>query len=129
MSTEDKPRPKFTAILMEGGVGNSAIGNTIIGADVGVEMRGEVGSRADGNFILTTEALRIFHEAEQRVAAADLAAEERAKVLKQLHELRATVGKPSYASKYLGFVSAVSAHVGLLPLLTPFLGPLAGLGG
>ncbi|MGF6347894.1 hypothetical protein [Variovorax sp. W2I14] len=122
-------KPQTVAIYMEGGSGNTATGNDIQGFDAGVMMVNETGSSANNNRILSAEAVQVFAQAEAAIAAAEMAELERDRLASLLANLKAESGRPGYAKKYMGFVSAVSAHVGLLPVLGPLFDILGQLGG
>lgn len=121
-------KPQSRGIVIEGGTGNHAYGNIVIGYDVGVHLQGGSNNRADGNLVLTAEAIELYARLKAAISSSTLQAADKARVQELVTEMKAATGEPSFVQKYKDFMAVLADHMQVLgPLVAPLLPGLSSL--
>lgn len=114
------------AIYIEGDGHNTVSGNTVIGYDEAVHIKGGVRNEVDSNFVLSLEAVKLYEGVTGAIAASELSEADKAPIFQAIAEMRDATGSPSFSQKYKDFVATLADHMAVLgPVISPFLAGLA----
>lgn len=112
MKKADEPRSR--GIVDEGGENITIRGNTIVGYDDGVVLKGTVDARVVGNTILTKEAAAVFDGLRKAVEQAPLDPDDKKRIHEAVKGMEAEFGQKGYVERYQKFVAAAANHMQVL---------------
>lgn len=120
--------PVSKGIVISGGHGNVAYGNTVVGFDTGVHIEGGSANIADSNIIISADASRLYAQLAAVIEKSALPQSESKRLTQALAAMHQSTGQPSFAQRYKDFMAILADHIQVLgPAVMPLLPGLAAL--
>lgn len=121
-------KPSSSGIVITGGYGNVASGNTVIGFETGIHLEGGTSNLADSNLVISPDAAQLYAQLETAILDSGLPADQSARLSQALAAMRQSTGQAGFAQKYRDFMAVLADHMQVLgPVVAPLLPGLAAL--